>query len=73
MLALGMGKAKPNEAEDDEDQDPEVLVSNDWVKLLNKKNGVYHLKPWDEVMDMKANKVSIAHACREIMRQAWSE
>ena len=56
-----------------EDEEPEDLARDDWVQLLNEKNGVYSLKPWDEVMEMKANKVKIALAWREIVRQAWSE
>ena len=71
ILASGMGSTKSNETS--EDEEPEDLARDDWVQLLNEKNGVYSLKPWDEVMEMKANKTTIAHACREIMRQAWSE
>ncbi|KAF9781504.1 hypothetical protein BJ322DRAFT_1022917 [Thelephora terrestris] len=53
------------------DEDPEELPKKDWVQLLNEDDGVYSLKPWDEVVQMKANKTKIALACREIMRQAW--
>lgn len=68
ILILGVGSTKPNE---EGDEDPEK--DNDWKQLLNEDDGVYSLKPWEEVVEMKANKTNIALACREIMRQAWSE
>jgi len=67
-----VSNTKPNETEDDEGEDSKGLANNDWIKLLNENDGVYSLKPWEEVMDMKANKVNVGLACREIMRQAWS-
>lgn len=69
-----MGDTKPNETEDGEGEgeDPKGPTNNDWTKLLNENDGVLSLKSWEEVLDMKANKVNIGLACREMMRQAWS-
>ena len=39
--------------------------------MLNQDDRVYSLKPWEEVTE--ANSKDIAKACREIVRQAWSE
>jgi hypothetical protein len=69
-LVLGAGDIKPNGGED-EDEDPKELANDAWKKLLNQDDGVYSLKPWEEVSE--ANSKDIAKACREIVRQAWSE
>ena len=64
---------RPNEGGDD-DENPEELAENAWVCLLDlDEKGVYSLKPFEEVLEMKANKINIGLTCREIMRQAWSE
>lgn len=68
-----MGSTRPNEGGEGEDEDPGELAKDAWVQLLNEDDGVYSLKPWKEVLKAKANKTSIGLACREIMRQAWSE
>ena len=65
-----MGSIKPNGGDEDEDEDLGDCV---WMQLLNENDGVYSLKPWEEVLKAKANKINIGLACREIMRQAWSE
>jgi hypothetical protein len=59
--------------EDDDNGDQEEPSSTDWKLLLDENDGVYSLKSWKDVLDLKAIKVNIALACREIMRQAWSE
>lgn len=70
---LGLGSIRPNGGGDD-DENPEELAENAWVCLLDlDEEGVYSLKPFEEVLEMKANKINIGLACREIMRQAWSE
>ena len=69
-MVLGAGDIKPNDGED-EDEDPKELADDAWKKLLNQDDGVYSLKPWEEVTE--ANSKDIAKACREIVRQAWSE
>lgn len=68
-LDLGVGTTKPNE--EDEIEEPEDLVSNNWRGILEGDHGTYSLKPWDEVSG--ANKVNLALALREIIRQAWGE
>lgn len=68
-----MGSIQPSKMNDDEDEDPEILEGNGWKQLLNNDGGVYSVKSWEEVIEMKANKANIGLACREIMRQAWSE
>jgi hypothetical protein len=62
-----------NEKEDDESDDQEEPASIDWKQLLNEDDEIYSLKSWEDVLDLKANKITIVLACREIMRQAWSE
>lgn len=59
--------------EDEDEEDPENPAGDAWMQLLDEENGVYFLKPLEEVNDMKANRESIVYACRVIMRQAWSE
>jgi hypothetical protein len=73
ILILGVGDIKPNDKEDNEDEEPKELADEAWMKLLNEDDGVYSLKPWKEVKATGANSKAIKHACREIVRQAWSE
>ena len=68
-----MGSTKPNDGEDDEDQDTKALATNGWEQLVNEDGGVYSLKSWEDVMAMEATWKNLAAACREIVRQAWSE
>ena len=72
-MTPGVGSIQPNESEDEEDQEPEELESDGWMRLLNYDNGVLSLKPWTEVSDARANKSNIALALRAVMRQAWGE
>ena len=44
-----------------------------WLHLLDEDAGVYSLKPWREVLELKATKEAIGYAFRAIMRQGWSE
>lgn len=67
-----MGSTKPNGGDGD-DEDPRELAGEPWMELLDETDEVYSLKPLEEVLEMKANKVNIARACREFMRQAWGE
>ena len=61
-------------AEDDEDEEPEKREGNSWKKCLDiDDEGVISLKSWKEVTALKANKVNLAIALREIVRQAWGE
>ena len=61
-------------AEDDEDEESEKPEGGAWMKLLDTDdNGVLSLKPWKEVTTLKANKVNLALALREVIRQAWGE
>jgi hypothetical protein len=68
-LVLGVGSTKSN-GEGDEDEELEELADAAWMSLLNETDGVYSLKPLEEV---KANKVNVGRACRHLMRQAWGE
>jgi len=71
-LFLGVGNTKPNE--DGEDEEPEELKDDAWMGLLDRDDdGVLSLKSWKDVTAMKANKVNLALALREITRQAWSQ
>ena len=73
-FVLGVGSIKPNgRGDDDDDEDSKKLAGNDWLNLLDLDEGVYSLKPFEEVLEVEANKVEIGLAFREIMRQAWSE
>lgn len=68
-LLLGVGNIEPNEGSD-EDTEPEELANSAWMRLLELDNGVYSLKPLE---DVEANKVNLGIALRHIMRQAWGE
>ena len=68
-----MGGIKPSGGRVDEDEDPEDPAGSVWKQLLDENDTVYSLKPWEEILEMKANKANIAFAFREIMRQAWGE
>jgi len=72
-LVLGVGSIKPNEGGDNEDGDPEELADSAWMQLLDEEDGVYSLKPWEQVLELKANGNNIGQAFREFIRQAWSE
>jgi len=72
IWVLGLGSIKPNGGDEDEGED-EDLGGSIWKQLLNENDGVYSLKPWEEVLKAGANKATIGLACREVMRQAWSE
>jgi len=65
----------PGSEEDEEgEEEPKKLQANLWKKLLDfDEDGVFSLKPWREVSALKANKVNLALALREVMRQAWGE
>lgn len=73
IFILGVGNTKANEGEDNQDQDPKQLASHKWKWLLDEKDGLYSLKPWEEVEDMSPNKDDIAYAFREVVRQAWGK
>ena len=73
MLILGVGNTKGNREEDSEDEAPEQMANTTWIRLLNESDGVYSLKPLEEVLDIKANKISMGCALREFIRQAWGE
>ena len=73
MLLSGVGSTKPNQREDGEDEEPEELGNEAWMKLLDDDDGVLSLKPWEEVTAAKANKINIALALREVMRRTWGE
>ena len=66
-----MGSIKPNEGENN--GNPAASTGITWTQLLNDEDGVYSLKTWEEVVETKANKTTIASALRELMKQAWSE
>jgi hypothetical protein len=72
IFFLGVGSTKPNEREDGEDEEPEELENEAWMKLLDDDDdGTLSLKPWKEVTTARANKANVALALREVMRQAW--
>ena len=68
-MVPGVGSTMPNEREDDQDQEPEELEGDAWKRLLDiGDDETLSLKPWKEIIVMKANKTNIALALREIMR-----
>ena len=73
ILILGVGNIRPNVREGDEDEIPRGSADKKWIWLLDENDGVYTLKPWEEVVKLKGNKSDVSHAFREVMRQAWSE
>ena len=74
ILVLGVGSTGPNQGEEDEDEEPEEMVYDAWIKLLDfDEEGNCSLKPWTEVVAAKANKINVALALREIVRRAWGE
>jgi len=58
---------------DDGDEEPGELAAGSWQRLLAIDDETLSLKPWKEVLAMKANKTSIAVALRAVIRQAWGE
>ena len=70
---LGVGSVAANEKDsDDGSNGPGRVVADAWTQLLNKdEDGVYSLKPWDEVKD--AVKEDLGKAMREYMRQTWGK
>jgi len=70
LFFLGVGSVGANEGDsDDGDNGPGEIT---WAQLLNKdEDGVYSLKPWNEVRN--AVKEDLAKAMREYIRQAWSK
>lgn len=63
-----------SEGDEDEDEEPEKLEVDPWKKFLDiDDDGVFSLKPWREVSALKANKINLALALREVSRQAWGE
>ena len=72
IFVSGVGNTKSNNAGGSEDANPEELASSDWMRLLEQNDGVYTLKRWKEVERLGVNKVTIAMALRELMRQTWS-
>ena len=73
ILISGVGNLRPNAREGDEDEIPKGPADEKWIRLLNEDDGVYTLKSWEEVVELKGNKHDVSHAFREVMRQAWSE
>jgi hypothetical protein len=67
-----VGNTKPNDREDNEDQDPKELATDGWKQLLN-EDGVYSLKSWEKVIGIEVTWKNLGSACKEIVRQAWSE
>jgi hypothetical protein len=72
-LLLGVGNLKANGADEDEDEEPEEQADDRWMALLNGKDGVYSLKPLDEVKKLNPNVKIMGRAFRHIMRQAWGK
>ena len=72
IFVSGVGNTRSNNAGDSEDTNPEDLASSDWMQLLEQHNSIYTLKQRKEVERLGVNKVNIAMALRELMRQAWS-
>ena len=73
-MILGVGSIKPNEKGDDEDEEPEGLGADAWLKLLNVDDDeTLSLKSGRELLAMKANKANTALALRAVIRQAWGE
>jgi len=70
ILLLGADGIEPNELSDG-DEGLDELANNSWMGLLDvDDDGYYSLKPLE---DIKANKVNLGKALRQIMRQAWGE
>ena len=70
---LGVGSLQRNGGDKAEDQTPQ-LANNSWKQLLKvNKDDTTSLKPWKQVLELKANKENIALAIREFMRQAWGK
>lgn len=70
ILVAGVGSTEPDDGENEDE--PGELANAAWMQLLDMDDGIFSLKPWQEVCDLKANKVNIALAFREVLRQAWS-